>query len=62
VPTVGFNVETVVYNNVEFTCWDIGGQHNIRALWYHYFINTDAVIFVIDANDKLRIEEAKEEL
>lgn len=28
-PTIGFNVETVVYKNVSFTVWDIGGQDKI---------------------------------
>ena len=25
VPTIGFNVETVEYKNINFTIWDIGG-------------------------------------
>ena len=62
IPTIGFNVETVKHQNLEFTCWDIGGQKKIRALWYHYYQGTDAVVFVIDSNDRHRIEEAKEEL
>jgi hypothetical protein len=35
-PTIGFNVERICYRNIEFTCWDIGGQKKIRALWHHY--------------------------
>ena len=62
IPTVGFNVESVTYKNIEFTCWDIGGQNKIRALWHHYYEGTHAVIFIIDANDRSRIEEAKMEL
>lgn len=62
IPTVGFNVETFTYKNIEMTCWDVGGQKKIRALWRHYFAGTDAVIFVVDANDPTRIDEAKEEL
>lgn len=62
IPTIGFNVETVRYKKVEFTCWDIGGQKKIRGLWRHYFHDTDAVIFVLDSNDPDRMEEAKEEL
>ena len=26
VPTIGFNVETVAYKNIEFCVWDVGGQ------------------------------------
>jgi len=29
IPTVGFNVETVHYKNIEFDCWDIGGQNKV---------------------------------
>lgn len=39
IPTVGFNVETITYKNIEMTCWDIGGQKKIRSLWYHYVSN-----------------------
>ena len=62
IPTVGFNVETIKYKNIEMTCWDIGGQKKIRGLWYHYYHETDAVIFVVDSCDPDRIAEAKEEL
>jgi len=33
--TLGFNVESVKYRNVEFVLWDIGGQSAIRPLWKH---------------------------
>merc|ERR1712152_36937 len=55
IPTIGFNVETVEYKNIEFTVWDIGGQHMIRPLWRHYYHGTEAVIFVVDSNDRERI-------
>eukprot|EP01084_Bolivina_argentea_P018653 34697_1 len=56
IPTIGFNVETVEYKNIEFTVWDIGGQHKIRPLWRHYYHGADAIIFVVDSNDKERID------
>lgn len=37
IPTIGFNVETVQYKNINFTVWDVGGQHKIRQLWKYYF-------------------------
>ena len=61
-PTVGFNVETVQYKKISFTMWDIGGQDRIRALWRHYYADTDAVIFVVDSNDRERIDEASSEI
>jgi small GTP-binding protein len=61
-PTIGFNVETVEYKNISFTVWDVGGQDKIRRLWRHYYTGTMGVIFVIDSNDRDRIEDAREEL
>uniref|UniRef100_A0AC34QC33 ADP-ribosylation factor n=1 Tax=Panagrolaimus sp. JU765 TaxID=591449 RepID=A0AC34QC33_9BILA len=62
IPTIGFNVETVTYKNLSFTVWDVGGQDKIRPLWRHYFNNTNGIIFVVDSNDRERIDEAKQEL
>ncbi|KFO19801.1 ADP-ribosylation factor 4 [Fukomys damarensis] len=58
IPTIGFNVETVEYKNICFTVWDVGGQDKIRPLWRHYFQNTQGLIFVVDSNDRERIQEA----
>ena len=59
---IGFNVETVEYKNISFTVWDVGGQDKIRPLWRHYFQNTQGLIFVVDSNDRERIQEAADEL
>uniref|UniRef100_A0AC34PWT7 ADP-ribosylation factor n=1 Tax=Panagrolaimus sp. JU765 TaxID=591449 RepID=A0AC34PWT7_9BILA len=62
IPTIGFNVETVTYKNINFTVWDVGGQDKIRPLWRHYYSNTHGIIFVIDCNDRERVDEARQEL
>lgn len=62
IPTIGFNVETVQYKKINFTMWDVGGQDKIRPLWRHYYANTNAVIFVVDSNDRDRVGEARDEL
>jgi ADP-ribosylation factor 1/2 len=62
IPTIGFNVETIDYKNINFTVWDIGGQDKIRPLWKHYYQNTQGLIFVVDSNDRERMEENLEEL
>ena len=62
IPTIGFNVETVEYKNISFTVWDVGGQDKIRLLWRHYYQNTQGIIFVVDSNDRDRVDDAKEEL
>jgi len=62
IPTIGFNVETIQYKNLDLTIWDVGGQAQIRKLWRHYYNNIDTIIFVIDCNDYERLPEVKEEL
>lgn len=62
VPTIGFNVESVTYKNLNFNVWDLGGQTSIRPYWRCYYANTAAVVFVVDATDKDRITTASEEL
>ncbi|CAE8607748.1 unnamed protein product [Polarella glacialis] len=62
IPTIGFNVETVEYKNISFTVWDVGGQDKIRPLWRHYYQGTQGLIFVVDSNDRDRVEDAREEL
>ncbi|KAG4099677.1 ADP-ribosylation factor [Neocallimastix lanati (nom. inval.)] len=62
IPTIGFNVETVEYKNISFTVWDVGGQDKIRPLWRHYYQNTQGIIYVVDSNDRDRVQEARDEL
>jgi ADP-ribosylation factor protein 1 len=62
IPTIGFNVETIQYKKLNMVVWDVGGQDKIRPLWRHYYPNTQAIIFVVDANDRDRIDLAKKEL
>eukprot|EP01065_Artemidia_motanka_P047047 TRINITY_DN7275_c0_g1_i2.p2 TRINITY_DN7275_c0_g1~~TRINITY_DN7275_c0_g1_i2.p2 ORF type:complete len:194 (+),score=46.94 TRINITY_DN7275_c0_g1_i2:49-582(+) len=59
---VPFNVESFVHKNIEFTMWDVGGQDKLRPLWHHYFLNTRVVMFVVDANDRDRVDLARDEL
>ena len=44
------------------TLWDVGGQDKIRALWRHYYENTDALIWIIDSADESRLSESRDEL
>ena len=58
-PTIGSNVEELVYENVKFQAWDLGGQESNRSLWDVYYMNTDGVIYVIDSQDENNYEESK---
>ena len=41
---------------------DVGGQDKIRPLWRHYYTGTQGLIFVVDSEDRARIDEARQEL
>lgn len=62
VPTIGFNVETLSYKNLQFNVWDLGGQTTIRPYWRCYYQGAQAVIFVVDSTDKDRMETSAAEL
>lgn len=40
----------------------VGGQDKIRALWQHYYNNTDALIWIVDSCDSSRLAEARDEM
>lgn len=54
--------ETFVYQNISFAAWDLGGHEAVRHLWEDYVCESSAVLFVIDAADSTRLEEAGFEL
>jgi hypothetical protein len=41
---------------------DVGGQKTLRSYWRNYFEKTDALIWVVDATDRLRIDDCRDEL
>ncbi|VDN40252.1 unnamed protein product [Gongylonema pulchrum] len=43
-PTQGFNIKSVVSDDVKLNVWDIGGQRKIRPYWKNYFENTDVLV------------------
>jgi len=61
-PTVGFNVEQFSRSSIDFTVFDMSGAGKYRNLWEHYYKDAQAIIFVIDCSDKLRMCVVKEEL
>lgn len=66
-PTIGFNCEKVKWEvglakGTTFTIWDVGGADKTRPLWRAYIRSSEGIIFVVDAVDHERIEEAKLEL
>ena len=41
---------------------DVGGQRTLRPYWRNYFEQTDALVWVVDSGDRLRMQDCKEEL
>ena len=46
-PTIGSNVEEVVWNNIHFIMWDLGGQESLRTSWNTYYSNTEVCVTVL---------------
>ncbi|KAF2077807.1 hypothetical protein CYY_000852 [Polysphondylium violaceum] len=61
-PTLGFNIQTLLYKDYKLNIWDVGGQKTLRSYWRNYYEENDAVIWVIDSSDIRRIDDCKEEL
>ncbi|CAG8563014.1 14638_t:CDS:2 [Acaulospora morrowiae] len=61
-PTIGSNLEEIVYKNIRFLMWDLGGQDSLRTSWKTYYIKTKAVIMVVDSTDKERLHILRTEL
>ncbi|KAK3281985.1 hypothetical protein CYMTET_10257 [Cymbomonas tetramitiformis] len=62
IPTIGFNVETVEYKNILFKAFDVGGKDKIRPLWRGWCQDANAIIFVVDSNDRARMEDNSYEI
>ncbi|KAL6062080.1 GTP-binding protein SAR1a [Balamuthia mandrillaris] len=60
-PTMHPQMDTVHIGKATFKAFDLGGHQNARSFWTHY-VEVDAVVFMVDACDRDRFEEAKAEL
>jgi len=61
-PTVGFNMKKITKGNVTIKLWDIGGQPRFRSMWERYCRGVNAIVFVVDAADTEKFEEASSQL
>lgn len=61
-PTERVNEQKFEIAGVKFHGFDLGGHDAVRHLWEEYYLETDAIIFMVDCTDVRRFEEAKEEL
>ncbi|AOA65338.1 GTP-binding protein involved in beta-tubulin (Tub2p) folding [Komagataella phaffii CBS 7435] len=60
-PTMGFNINTLSYQEFTLNIWDIGGQSTLRPFWFNYFERTDSLVWVVDVSAINRLRESFQE-
>jgi GTP-binding protein SAR1 len=61
-PTQKANEVTVEVGKTKIRAWDLGGHKAVRRTWKSYSAAADAIIFLVDAVEEKRFEEARDEL
>ena len=61
-PTMGFFVHTLRFNNTLMKVADVAGQDSMRGLWSVMYHRADGIIYVIDGKDIGRLPQAISEL
>jgi GTP-binding protein SAR1 len=56
------HTEKFACNGITFQAWDLGGHEAVRHMWEDYVCECSAVLFLLDASDSARLEEAGFEL
>jgi len=60
--TTGYDVQQFTHGSINFTVWDMSGQGRYRNLWEAYYADCQAIIYVIDSADTVRMCVVKDEL
>jgi len=61
-PTQKPTTEELSMGNIVFTAYDLGGHEIARRVWHDFYVDIDAIVFIIDAASPQRFKESKTEL
>ena len=60
IPTMGYENEVIEFNDFDITINSIGGNESLQEIWYHYYKDCYALIWVIDASDMDHFNKSKD--
>lgn len=60
-PTLGVNVSNMILRDLNFKIYDVPGQKSLRTTWQKASAMCGILVFVLDASDKDRFDEAFQE-
>merc|ERR1712151_699126 len=52
----------LIIQGISFRTYDLGGHETARRIWKDYLTGCDGVVFIVDAADRTRFAEAREEI
>ena len=61
-PTEKPHADRFALGGVSFRAWDLGGHDSVRHLWDDFLPDAHGVVFLVDAADGDRFDEAADEL
>ena len=53
-------VAKIKYKGSQVVFWDLGGQNKMRKVWESYYLEANAVVFVVDSADPTRFNDVRE--
>ncbi|KAF8593205.1 ADP-ribosylation factor, partial [Ceratobasidium sp. AG-I] len=60
-PTPGFDVKSLTFVTTTFAIWNVG-EEQYRSHWEQFFPGTTGIAFVVDADDRQRVPQVREEM
>ena len=61
-PTIYSYSEEIQLGNLLLKIVDVAGHKSMRKIWSSFYMNTNAIIYIVDAADIERLQQSKEEL